>query len=246
MRAEFAANLALQRQKAGLSQRQAAQDLQVSQALLSHYEKGIREPGLDFVVRAADYYGVSADELLGTRLHERMPVPPPGITMPPPNRFAAEIQQELRDTLDILMDMFNRNYDDDVFCYAGIYLAESLYELMRHFCRITEGYEGGGFFLEEESFLSGAVTSDMAWVRAQYIKALRLYQERVGELPAYPRALLQNRYKDAFGSAARVLRLVGERVSRQDVAESQISDAMFDGRRDPRELKKSPKEEEQV
>lgn len=31
----------------------------------SHYEKGIRECGLDFVVRVADYYNVSCDYLLG-------------------------------------------------------------------------------------------------------------------------------------------------------------------------------------
>ena len=37
----------------------------ISQALLSHYEKGIRECGLDFVVRAAQYYHVSTDYLLG-------------------------------------------------------------------------------------------------------------------------------------------------------------------------------------
>ena len=34
--------------KRGVSQRQAAQALEVSQALLSHYENGIREPGLAF------------------------------------------------------------------------------------------------------------------------------------------------------------------------------------------------------
>ncbi len=37
----------------------------ISQALLSHYEKGIRECGLDFVVKCADYYGVTTDYLLG-------------------------------------------------------------------------------------------------------------------------------------------------------------------------------------
>lgn len=47
------------------SQRAVAADLYISQALLSHYENGIREPGLDFVCRACDYYGVSADYLLG-------------------------------------------------------------------------------------------------------------------------------------------------------------------------------------
>ncbi len=34
----------------------------------SHYEKGIRECGLDFVVRVADYYNVSCDYLLGRSL----------------------------------------------------------------------------------------------------------------------------------------------------------------------------------
>ena len=32
---------------------------------LSHYENGAREPGLDFVCRACEYYGVTADYLLG-------------------------------------------------------------------------------------------------------------------------------------------------------------------------------------
>ena len=243
MRAQFAANLAFQRQKAGLSQRQAAQDLQVSQALLSHYEKGIREPGLDFVVRAADYYGVSADELLGTRMGTHMPVPPPGITTLPPNTFAAEIQRELRDTMDVLFDLYNHNFDEDVFCYGGIYLAEVLYELIRHFCRFTEGYEGGGFVLDEESFLSGAVVSDMSWVRAMYIKSLRQYQEREGILPAMPREFLATHYGAAFQSFQRVLKLVGDRVTRQDIAENHISDAMFESRRVPQEMKKTPEEE---
>ena len=37
----------------------------VSQALLSHYENGTREPGLPFVCRVCDYFGVSADYILG-------------------------------------------------------------------------------------------------------------------------------------------------------------------------------------
>ncbi len=57
--------LTLLRKERGISQKEAAAELQVSQALLSHYEKGIRQCGLDFVVRAADFYGVSCDYLLG-------------------------------------------------------------------------------------------------------------------------------------------------------------------------------------
>lgn len=61
----FARALSQLRHEKGVSQRQAAKELNVSQALLSHYENGIREPGLAFVVRACDYYEVSADYLLG-------------------------------------------------------------------------------------------------------------------------------------------------------------------------------------
>ena len=53
------------RKRRGFSQRKVAEDLQISQALLSHYEKGTREPRLDFVCRACDYFEVSADYLLG-------------------------------------------------------------------------------------------------------------------------------------------------------------------------------------
>lgn len=53
------------RKERSINQRTAAAELGISQALLSHYENGAREPGLGFVCRACDYYGVSADYLLG-------------------------------------------------------------------------------------------------------------------------------------------------------------------------------------
>ncbi|MDR1736902.1 MAG: helix-turn-helix domain-containing protein [Oscillospiraceae bacterium] len=61
----FSRILAQLRAERGISQRAAASDLNISQALLSHYENGAREPGFAFLVRAADYYGVSVDFLLG-------------------------------------------------------------------------------------------------------------------------------------------------------------------------------------
>ena len=57
--------ITLLRKERGLSQKKAAEELQVSQALLSHYEKGIRECGLEFVVKIANFYNVSCDYLLG-------------------------------------------------------------------------------------------------------------------------------------------------------------------------------------
>lgn len=62
---QFAERLSQLRKERGISQKKAAADLGISQALLSHYEKGIRECGLDFVIRCSEYYGITTDYLLG-------------------------------------------------------------------------------------------------------------------------------------------------------------------------------------
>ncbi len=65
MNADFSRVLTLLRKERGISQKKASTDLGVSQGLLSHYEKGKRECGLDFLVKVANYYDVSCDYLLG-------------------------------------------------------------------------------------------------------------------------------------------------------------------------------------
>ncbi len=65
MNSDFPRILTLLRKEKGITQKEAAGALEISQALLSHYEKGIRECGLDFLVKCAGYYGVSCDYLLG-------------------------------------------------------------------------------------------------------------------------------------------------------------------------------------
>lgn len=65
MSTSISSRLVALRKEKSLSQKEAAEYLGVSQALLSHYEKGIRECGLDFLCRASAFYDVSADYLLG-------------------------------------------------------------------------------------------------------------------------------------------------------------------------------------
>lgn len=68
MNKDFPRIIKLLRKERGISQRQAALDLDISPALLSHYEKGKREGNLNFVLKVADYYDVSCDYLLGRTL----------------------------------------------------------------------------------------------------------------------------------------------------------------------------------
>ena len=65
MERSFSVILSRLRKEKNMSQKEAAAGLGVSQALLSHYENGIRECGLDFLIKAADFYNVTTDYLLG-------------------------------------------------------------------------------------------------------------------------------------------------------------------------------------
>lgn len=69
MNKDFSRIIILLRKEKKLSQKQVASDLGISQALLSHYEKGIRECSLETLVKFADYYDVSTDYLLGRTPH---------------------------------------------------------------------------------------------------------------------------------------------------------------------------------
>ncbi len=61
----FADRLSALRKERRISQKDASAFFGISQALLSHYENGIRQCGTDFVIKAAGFYGVSTDYLLG-------------------------------------------------------------------------------------------------------------------------------------------------------------------------------------
>ena len=88
------------RRERQINQRTAARELGISQALLSHYENGAREPGLGFVCRACDYYGVSADYLLGRS------------EQPDAAANAAKTAEEYFDRLRALIDEARASLDD--------------------------------------------------------------------------------------------------------------------------------------
>ncbi len=137
---DFNRIITLLRKEKGVTQKQAAEDLEVSQALLSHYEKGIRECGLSFVVRVADYYNVSCDYLLG-RSAERS-----GLTMSVeeiPNSDAIKDgifkgsvlptfnKKILANSLNILYDKLNNNPDKGLVNEISVYLMLSIYKMFR-------------------------------------------------------------------------------------------------------------------
>ena len=53
------------RESRGMSQRQAALGLNLSPTVYNRYENGLREPSNVVLLAMADFFGVSADYLLG-------------------------------------------------------------------------------------------------------------------------------------------------------------------------------------
>lgn len=141
MRSDFPRILTLLRKEKGVSQKNAANDLGVSQALLSHYEKGIRECGLEFVVRAADYYGVSCDYLLG-RSPDRNGALLSVEDIPEPDAAGKEnvFQGSLLPTLNkkliansmnILYDLLQKSGSRELTTEVSNYLMTAVYKMFR-------------------------------------------------------------------------------------------------------------------
>ena len=96
----FPETLSALRREKNISQRQAAAELGISRALLSHYENGAREPGLNFVCRACDYYGVTADYML-CRSDDPM-----GENIGVAKAFLGQIRTVL-DRAEVVLDQYN-------------------------------------------------------------------------------------------------------------------------------------------
>ena len=165
---EFSRTLSLLRQERGVSQRTAAADLGVSQAVLSHYENGIREPGLAFVVRACEYYHVSADFILGRTLSRD------GAMLSQEDIIAATDQGNvlrgsvmatlqsrlLSGAVSVLFDLLGKLNDKALVNHAAAYLGTAIYQLYRRLYRAADANEDY-FALDAGSFSLDAAAADM-------------------------------------------------------------------------------------
>lgn len=141
MNADFPRILTLLRKEKGISQKEVAAKLGISQALLSHYEKGIRECGLDFLVRCAAFYGVSTDYLLGIspeRSGSTIAVEdiPESDAAGKENKFSGSIlpvlnKKLIANSLNILFDQVGKAGSDKLVTEVSEYLMLAVYRMFR-------------------------------------------------------------------------------------------------------------------
>ena len=221
MNEDFSRTLALLRQEKEISQRQAAKELGVSQALLSHYENGVREPGLAFVRRACDYYHVSADYLLGRTLDRDGAVIDAQELYDASNEkeglrgsAAATLQKKLLvNTISLLFDMLGRSGSPAAVSAAGRYLSGALYQMYRILHRAAGGRDKV-FSLGGTARSMDAVDAEMRLARIAFAQEMDMLRDDGAPLPAVDSAALADAYPALTQSLTQVLHNTEEQTNK--------------------------------
>ncbi len=218
----FARSLSLLRQEKGVSQRVAAQKLGVSQALLSHYENGIREPGLNFVLRACVYYNVSADFLLGRTLSREGTVlnveslsraSEADETAVSSDNLALRSTQLLVTSADLLLNLLAKTDNKDAIRSACNYLGTAVYILFRHLYQAQSKNNSDMFSVSSQHFALSAADVDMLSSKLEFVDAITAHAKNKGHFPDLSHEALSREYADLYQSLLHIIHLTGERIN---------------------------------
>ena len=222
MNEEFSRTLSLLRQEKGVSQRTAASALCISQALLSHYENGIREPGLPFVVKACDYYGVSADFLLGRTLSRD------GTTIGPEELYDLSDEKNnsmkggvlallskklLVNSVGVVFDLLAKTGSREAIKAAANYLSTAVYQVYRRLYQANPDNNPDFFSVTPLHFDAGLTAADMRCSEADLIDALAAHAKAKGQMPEMTNDALARDYPVLYQSLLQIVHNTGERVN---------------------------------
>ncbi len=225
MNTNFSRALSLLRQEKGVSQRVAAQALKVSQALLSHYENGIREPGLSFVLRACDYYNVSADFLLGRTLSRDGTVILDAETLLDANKspgsplsgdtLAMLSRKLVVNSVDLAFSLLAQTGNETAIRSATNYLGTAVYTLFRHLHQVSGRQSADLFSVSPQRFALSAAKVDMFTSEMEYVESLTFHAKEKGTFPDLSHEALQRQQSALYQSLLHIIHVTGIRINRQ-------------------------------
>lgn len=219
---EFPRTLSLLRQEKKVSQRTAASALGISQALLSHYENGVREPGLAFVVKACDYYNVSADFLLGRTLTRD------GATISPDELYDISDEKNnslkggvlallskklLVNSIGVLFGLLGKTGSREAIQAASGYLSTAVYTVYRRLYDANPDNNPDFFSVPPRHFQAGLHEADMKCCEAELADALAAHVKAKGSMPEMSNDTLARDYPVLYQSVLQVIHNTGERVT---------------------------------
>ncbi len=157
MPALFPQRLRAARVSRAIMQKDAAQALNVSPALLSHYEQGVRLPNLDFICNASQYYGVSTDYLLGlseVNAHLTSPVQDGPSDTP---KVCQKNYTQILEALTIVYDVLSKIESVEISQAVTDYFCANIYRIFRPLCDVHNLSYDAFFSINSDSFaLCGA------------------------------------------------------------------------------------------
>ncbi len=222
MNAEFSRTLALLRHEKGVSQRRAAEALGISQALMSHYEKGVREPGLAFIVRACDYYGVSADYLLGRTLTRD------GTTIQAEELYDASQEKDnvlngmilatlnkklMINSLGLLYELLGATGNPHLIKMTSNYFATAISIVFRRLHSHAPRTNPSFFAVASNRFLCGAYDIELKACEMDMVEALLEHKKVRGDFPDLNHDILTEKYGPLYQSLLQNLYNNAKRVN---------------------------------
>lgn len=217
METTFSRVLAQLRAERGLPQKKAAAGLGISQALLSHYENGAREPGYAFLCRAADYYGVTADFLLGRSATRE------GLTIQVDELYDAAAERDNRlsgvpsaklgkrlsvNTVSVLYDLLSRCGDTALITAVTGYLGMALYRLYYSMYR-KSGKNMEAYYPLPDSIFESISAAGLHLAEA---KVTELLEDKKRHLPEISAESLRQEYPALAQSVLTVLHQAAQTV----------------------------------
>lgn len=222
MNTAFSNNITYLRKERGISQKQASDDLGISQSLLSHYEKGIRECGLDFVVKAADYYNVTCDYLLG-RVAERstaLSSPAPQTAVQTSLTSKKHILENanckiIQNTIDFIYSLLNEIKNREVTKYSSEILMTEIYSLIRTLYKINPKNDET-LFLVPTNGCHAFINSHKEYKTAKLTETVhRLSKSRkFANKPVLSYEIIMENYADIAGSVLNVIHNTEKNIRR--------------------------------
>jgi transcriptional regulator with XRE-family HTH domain len=193
MKTDFASILNNLRRENNLSQKKAADELGISQALLSHYENGVREPRMEFIVKACKYYGVSTDYILG-RTDEK------SFDGKVALHCSDDAQRRNADSAALIISLLSEIGDEPLSSSAARYISFSVYTVLTAICSPITPYEP-----LLDAALKTAESIFMTNVRR--VKGTAVIEETLSE------TALRSKYPDQFTAYDALCQSINEAVA---------------------------------
>ena len=224
MATEFSRNLSLLRRERNISQADASSALGISQALMSHYETGAREPKYAFLTKACNYYDVSADFMLGrTMLRDGERLDPEALhdaalakDNRPDGRSITSIfaKKLVINTISLLFDIAGKTGNKELIGELSAYFGSASYKIFRRFYNAA-GENPDTFFQTPRMSFAELTDADMKVAEAKIEMLLSLKGDEGVELPALSNEMLNRDYPQLAQSLLTVTHQANERANKR-------------------------------